>query len=208
MPYDETGRFVMTPVEASEESQAPDTDAAPPNPVGAGLTLLGALLVLIGSFTPIHSIGALPIPQNSFVQDGEVDRRARDSDGHRRRLLLDRGDDGRIWRVVVPSIIAIGGGIYGLTTKFQTLPLNAAGQQLLNESSVKASAAIGVYLVLIGGIVGVLGAGLISGKWRPMGVPEYGRRTKKCPDYAEAVLADANVCKHCGYRFEEARPSP
>jgi hypothetical protein len=26
-------------------------------------------------------------------------------------------------------------------------------------------------------------------------------KTKKCPDCAETVLADANVCKHCGYRF-------
>jgi hypothetical protein len=27
---------------------------------------------------------------------------------------------------------------------------------------------------------------------------------KQCPDCAETVLADARVCKHCGYRFEEA----
>jgi hypothetical protein len=25
--------------------------------------------------------------------------------------------------------------------------------------------------------------------------------TKKCPDCAETILADAKVCKHCGYRF-------
>src|SRR4051812_19221764 len=25
--------------------------------------------------------------------------------------------------------------------------------------------------------------------------------TKPCPDCAETVLADARVCKHCGYRF-------
>ena len=24
---------------------------------------------------------------------------------------------------------------------------------------------------------------------------------KKCPDCAEVVLVDANVCRHCGYRF-------
>jgi hypothetical protein len=28
--------------------------------------------------------------------------------------------------------------------------------------------------------------------------------TKKCPDCAETVLADARVCKHCGYRFAPA----
>jgi Uncharacterised protein family UPF0547 len=31
--------------------------------------------------------------------------------------------------------------------------------------------------------------------------------TKKCPDCAESILADANVCKHCGYRFAPAAPS-
>ena len=28
--------------------------------------------------------------------------------------------------------------------------------------------------------------------------------TKACPDCAESVLAEANVCKHCGYRFAAA----
>jgi hypothetical protein len=27
--------------------------------------------------------------------------------------------------------------------------------------------------------------------------------TKQCPDCAEVVLAEARVCKHCKYRFEE-----
>jgi hypothetical protein len=31
--------------------------------------------------------------------------------------------------------------------------------------------------------------------------------TKKCPDCAETVLADARVCKHCGYRFAPAASS-
>src|SRR5271166_2404068 len=30
--------------------------------------------------------------------------------------------------------------------------------------------------------------------------------TRKCPDCAETVLADAKVCKHCGYRFAASAP--
>jgi hypothetical protein len=29
-------------------------------------------------------------------------------------------------------------------------------------------------------------------------------RFKTCPDCAETILAEANVCKHCHYRFDEA----
>ncbi|MDP7724764.1 DUF2510 domain-containing protein [Mycobacterium sp. TY814] len=29
-------------------------------------------------------------------------------------------------------------------------------------------------------------------------------RTKKCPDCAETILAEAKVCKHCGYRYARA----
>jgi len=33
--------------------------------------------------------------------------------------------------------------------------------------------------------------------------------TKQCPDCAEIVLAEARVCKHCGYRFDEkTSPAP
>jgi hypothetical protein len=31
--------------------------------------------------------------------------------------------------------------------------------------------------------------------------------TKKCPDCAETVRAEAHVCKHCGYRFDPAADS-
>jgi hypothetical protein len=43
-------------------------------------------------------------------------------------------------------------------------------------------------------------------KMAPLPAPEEsgGRETpvKRCPDCAEVVLAEAKVCKHCGFRFE------
>jgi len=35
---------------------------------------------------------------------------------------------------------------------------------------------------------------------------EAAKTTKKCPDCAETILADAHVCKHCGYRFAPSAP--
>lgn len=33
------------------------------------------------------------------------------------------------------------------------------------------------------------------------------RKTKRCPDCAESVDAEARVCRFCGYRFADAPPS-
>jgi hypothetical protein len=172
------------------------------NPVGAGLGILAGLLILIGTFLPIHSYGSIPIPENSFVADGDwwiifVALVVGISSAY---LMIGATRKGR-WPILVASLIAVAVSIYGQTNQFQKLPLSAAGQQLFGVSSVQGSAAIGVYLVLAGGITGLVAAGLIFGKWRPVGVPAYNRPAKQCPDCVETVLADAKVCKHCGHRF-------
>jgi uncharacterized protein UPF0547 len=41
-----------------------------------------------------------------------------------------------------------------------------------------------------------------------VGMTIRGRTTKWCPDCDEAVSKNANVCKHCGYRFDAATPAP
>jgi hypothetical protein len=41
-------------------------------------------------------------------------------------------------------------------------------------------------------------------KWLEAGLPSSG--FKQCPDCAEAVRADARVCRFCGYRFGELEP--
>ena len=38
--------------------------------------------------------------------------------------------------------------------------------------------------------------------------PVAGGAHKKCPDCAELVLAEARVCKHCGYRFDRSEAKP
>lgn len=40
----------------------------------------------------------------------------------------------------------------------------------------------------------------------PRTAPEAWPTTKRCHDCAETVLADARVCKHCGYRFAPSVP--
>jgi len=41
----------------------------------------------------------------------------------------------------------------------------------------------------------------------PVSAKAATKATKKCPDCAETVLADARVCKHCGCRFAGSQPT-
>lgn len=177
------------------------------DPVGAVIALLGAVLVFVGSFLPVHKLGIIPMPNNSFVSDGDwwVLIAALVMLVAGLYQLLGARTVGE-WRIIIPSAGAVIAGIIGLTHHYQTLALSAAGQQLLGVSSVRATVGVGVYLVLAGGAVGLIGALLLRGWWRPAGPAPFTAAapaaTKQCPDCAETILADAHVCKHCGYRLD------
>jgi hypothetical protein len=60
---------------------------------------------------------------------------------------------------------------------------------------------LGFLLGPIGIVVAVCMAKLPGENESLVAAPEAAKATKKCPDCAETILADARVCKHCGYRF-------
>jgi hypothetical protein len=155
-----TGPLQSHDLAASTVSEARDPTVS----VGGAVALLGGVLVFVGAFVPIRSYGTLPIPTNSFVSDGDwwILAVALLIGVAALYFLLGAGR-GRGWQVLVPSIIAVGAGIYALTSKFQTVPLTPLGQQLLGVSTVKTSAAVGVYLILAGGVIALIGGVMLLG---------------------------------------------
>lgn len=70
-----------------------------------------------------------------------------------------------------------------------------------------AGPGIALYVLAIGSAFFALGGVIIAltpqlrQLQRDAGL-SLGQPVKRCPDCAESVLAEARVCKHCGYRFD------
>jgi hypothetical protein len=104
--------------------------------------------------------------------------------------------------VLLVAVIAIGLAIYdGTGKRFE--PKNVlvvvTGPITEKEITEKGDPGIGIYGAGVGGLSALVGGVWIMG-WG-YGGKEEGRRFKVCPDCAEKVLADAQVCKHCRHRF-------
>jgi predicted membrane-bound spermidine synthase len=58
---------------------------------------------------------------------------------------------------------------------------------------------------VIGAALGVVVVGFLIWASVYLVIQKYKKTRKTCPDCCEAVRTEANICKHCGYRFS---PTP
>jgi len=173
-------------------------------------TVVGGALLVIGSFLPLDEPSGLlsRVASNTIVQQEEwlipifgalITLAAINSyvAKHRRASLI------------VLTVIAIGSVIALASNKSnRTLyPLNSQGEAEANGGGEVVPFGIAIYVVGAGAALAFLGS---IGMWKaerlqsvatPDAVRPDHRLTKLCPDCAETILAEARVCKHCGYRF-------
>jgi ribosomal protein S27E len=101
----------------------------------------------------------------------------------------------------------------GLRTLY---PVGPDGNPITTQPGVVADLDIGIYVAGAGVAAAFVGSVMLfqsakqaldasDEELADSSGPQRGQApTKKCPDCAETILADAKVCKHCGYRFTPA----
>ena len=86
-------------------------------------------------------------------------------------------------------------------------PVGANGTPDASQPGVVVPLGIAIYVAGAGVAVAITGALMLRQTKESLARDAVDRdasvqaKAKKCPDCAETILADAKVCKHCGYRF-------
>ena len=201
---------------AGEEkpSKSEDEESVELSPISVALAGFGATLMVVAVFLPrveANTFGR--IAQNTLIESG---------DGWA-FIALAVLAVGATWRAyqhqrrsfapVILGGIGIGLAIYDGVSKgsLRLCPVDSSVFKLRCE---QATPSIGIYAAGIGSLLVAIGGYQI---WRAKQskAPESdsrtpsstGQETKVCPDCAEMILAEARVCRYCGYRFEAAPSS-
>ena len=110
--------------------------------------------------------------------------------------------------VILCVLAGIGVVVWATDKDIRTLyPVGVGGTADTSQPGVVAPLGIAIYVAGAGVAVALVGSLMLRQSGQP-GAAEavdkgasVGAQTKKCPDCAKTILADAKVCKHCGYRL-------
>jgi phage FluMu protein Com len=174
----------------------------------------GAAVMAVATFLPLYEPAGLfrMVQENSLIQHGGwiivVAAIGIASSGYRARY-------GKRWYVPlgIALFVAAGLALFAMDKSHRTLyPVNPLNGTIDSSGpGTVAEFGLGIYVAGLGiAMVGVgsrmlrqipdEGLDPLEAAW----AGGAGASSKKCPDCAETILADAHVCKHCGYRFPAA----
>ncbi len=177
-----------------------------------GLGIVGAIVVGVSVFLPLDEPGTFArVSNNTLIQHGGWSLlivalgvavgvgRASQGRKHANSALVF---------TIIGVVILIG---IASDKSLRTLyPLNSEGEPNASAEGTVASLGSAVYVAGVGLALALAGSWMVrqlavapSGQESSVAAPA----TKDCPDCAESVHAAANVCKHCGYRFDSADTS-
>jgi hypothetical protein len=158
--------------------------------IGAIIVIIMGLLIIIGSILPWATAQSVfgSMSKNGIEGDGKITL----ATGIITLLcgiaiLVSEKNSGWIGLAVIASGASLAVAIIDLVDVSNKL----SG---ISNEYVKASAGIGLYIVLVGGIVGIIGALVSATKGKP--TPSY-----VCPNCGGSVEQTSSFCPHCGYQF-------
>jgi Uncharacterised protein family UPF0547 len=184
-----------------------DDDQVDLSPAGMWLAVAGAVAMLVAVFLPYaESHDFAFIEQNTLIQTGDGWLFVGLAVGSAAALYRMYRGRRRNWGPIVTGAIAAAVALFYGANGADALQLCSTDPATFGQSCVQASPGIGIYLAGLGGLL------MVVGGWQIRNSPQRGwvdgessapalDGTKTCPDCAETVLAQARVCKHCGFRF-------
>jgi hypothetical protein len=188
--------------ESGYRSQGADyvEEEVEPNMGAIWVAAAAAALAIISVFLPrVESDTFFRVQDNTLIQSGDgwvIIGCAIGIAGAAYRAHRDRT---RTWAVLVLGLIVIGFAYY--SGSGDRLELESAGSVLGERITDKASPGVGIYAAGAAGVLAVFSGWALAGGGGTAFETNTEHRTKTCPECAETVLAEARVCKHCGYRF-------
>jgi hypothetical protein len=217
LPTAGSGRMLLLRVEdqpAKGEAGPQGVTEYRVNPVGTALVVVGGALLALSSFLPLDEpSSALRVVQsNTLIEHSEwwlliagaiLIIAALSSYASKRRPS---------WSLFILAIVTAGIVVYlaqdkGLRTLY---PVNTSGEAESSAQGTVVPLGIAIYIAGVGAVLSVIGVWVMRRTAEAAPV-QPAQVTKQCPDCAETILAEANVCKHCGYRFAPTTsdvPSP
>ena len=177
------------------------------NQAGVVLALLGAVLLIVATFLPhVESNKFFRVQDNSLIQSGDGWILIGLAVGIGLATWAASQRHKKTWAVLILALIAAGVAIYeGTGSRVELTSVGGSGASLDELFQTEhANPGLGIWVAGAGAVLAGLGGILLAGIRFGAAADVPARRLKKCPDCAETVLGDARVCKHCGYRFEEA----
>lgn len=166
---------------------------------GVGLSTLGAICILVGTFLPAIEPPAeiTSVQSNTLIQGGDWPWVMYAALIIGLAMLAVRKPNAS-GSVVLLGLLGIAYAIYSGTGDRVML------ESLAGSMTTMGSAGTGIYAVGVGSAMALVGGGImVFSDAQQEGSPSM----KTCPDCAELILVDARVCKHCGYRFEQVAPA-
>ncbi|WP_272473647.1 zinc ribbon domain-containing protein [Baekduia alba] len=183
------------------------------NPVGIGLALLGAAMAIVAIFLPLADTSAFPagVKGNTLAQGnsgaafvyvalaiGVLAATYRYHSSHRAR-----------WGVfVLGGLILAAAIVHGQNDSLFTLVSvdPTTGATDYSTASIRADAAIALYVAGAGGILTLIGGWIMRRGSTAIDIADQDvaddEATKRCPDCVETVQGAARVCRYCGHRFD------